>query len=71
MKNNKLSWHPRETPPTKAGEYLCRSIFEHSPDKPHYHVLTWVQEADVPHFLNETVGAVRITHWAEFDEPEV
>ena len=69
-KQNTLSWHLRKNPPKKKGEYLCRAVYEHSPDKPHYHVLAWIEEADVPHFVNETEGAVRVTHWAEINEPE-
>ena len=71
MADSKTNWHLRENPPEKPGRYLCRYVYDYHPEYPFYMVLGWNEIAEVPHFDNEFPGVMRVTHWAEIDEPEV
>lgn len=66
-----IRWNLRGNPPVvHRGRYLCRYIFEHTPEMPFYMALGWNEEDAVPHFDNEMPGLTRVTHWAEINEPE-
>lgn len=65
-----ISWNLRANEPKRSGvRYLCRFVYENAPEYPVYMVLTWNGVDERPHFDNETPGVMRVTHWAEIDEP--
>ena len=65
-----IPWNLRANPPTRHGQRcLCRFVYDCNPEYPVYMVLTWNGVDEHPHFNNEMPGVMRVTHWAEIDEP--